>query len=69
MTAKERNFIKLLCKKNFEKLTNEEKHFLILAQDMGFWFDCVLTVSENLKKYNNILIKIGRADLLTSEAE
>lgn len=69
MTQKNKNFFKTFCKKNYNKLTKEEKDFLILAQDMGFWFDCVLTVSENLKKYNNILIKIGRADLLTSEAE
>lgn len=69
MTQKNKNFLKTFCKKNYNKLTKEEKNFLILAQDLGFWFDCVLTVSENLKKYNNILVKIGRADLLTSEAE
>ena len=68
-TKKENKFLQNLCKQNFNKLTNKEKYILLNSQDMGFWFDCVLSNSEILKAYNSICEKIGRNDLLVAETE
>ena len=68
-TKKENKFLQNLCKQNFNKLTNKEKYILLNSQDMGFWYDYILSNSEILKEYNTICEKIGRNDLLIAEID
>ena len=68
-TKKENKFLQNLCKQNFNKLTNKEKYILLNSQDMGFWYDCILSNSKILKEYNTICEKIGRNDLFIAEID